>query len=85
MVRRQFPKAEVILNTSNLGFAAANNRALRLYAGRARYFLLLNPDTVVGPGTIDQILAYVDLNPEVGISGCKLVKPDGTLYWPCKR
>lgn len=85
MVRREFPQAEIISNTSNLGFAAANNQALRLYAGRARYFLLLNPDTVITRGAIDDLVAYIDGWPEAGIAGCKLVKPDGTLDWPCKR
>jgi len=85
MVGREFPQAEVISNTSNLGFAAANNQALRLYAGRARYFLLLNPDTVITPGAIEDLVAYIDGRPEAGIAGCKLVKPDGTLDWPCKR
>jgi len=85
MVRREFPKAEIILNTSNLGFAAANNQALRLYAGRARYYLLLNPDTVVSPGALDELVKFADEHPDAGIVGGKLVKPDGKLDWPCKR
>jgi len=85
MVRREFPRAEIISNTSNLGFAAANNQALRLYSGRARHFLLLNPDTLITRGAIDDLVAYMDRCPGAGIVGCKLVKPDGTLDWPCKR
>jgi hypothetical protein len=84
-VRREFPRVELIANTSNAGFARANNQALRLYAGKARYFLLLNPDTVVSPGAIHNAVRYMDERKDVGIAGCKLVLPDGTLDWPCKR
>ena len=43
MVTDQFPAVRVIRNESNVGFAAANNQALR--DSRGRYLLLLNPDT----------------------------------------
>ncbi len=85
MLRADFPQAEIISNSENVGFARANNQVLRQYAGRARYFLLLNPDTVIEPGAVDELVAYLDQRSDVGISGCKLVKPDGTLDWPCKR
>jgi GT2 family glycosyltransferase len=85
MVMREFPRAQIVCNTRNVGFARANNQTLQSYGSQARYFLLLNPDTLVAPGVIDELVSYMDRRPEVGISGCKLVKPDGTLDWPCKR
>ena len=85
MLRKDFPRVEIIRNGCNAGFARANNQVLRRYSGKARYFLLLNPDTVVASGAIDDVVAYMDEHPEAGVIGCKLTKPDGTLDWPCKR
>ena len=85
MVLRDFPGVEVVASPENLGFSCANNLALRRYQNSARYCLLLNPDTVVEPGALDRMCEFMDSHPDAGIAGCKLVKPDGVLDWPCKR
>ena len=43
MVRKDFPQVHLIANTENVGFARANNMALRQATGDI--LLLLNPDT----------------------------------------
>lgn len=85
MVRGQFPHVELIHNNENIGFARANNLALSRFQEQANYFLLLNPDTVVEPLTFRSMIDFMDKNPAAGVAGCKVVKPDGTLDWPCKR
>jgi hypothetical protein len=85
MVRREFPAADLIVSEKNLGFIGSNNFILKRYEGQARYYLLLNADTVVQPGALDALLKFADEHLEAGIVGGKLVKPDGTLDWPCKR
>jgi GT2 family glycosyltransferase len=85
MLRERFSDLEVISSLTNLGFARANNLVLRQYQDRARYFLLLNPDTVVAADTFRTMLEFMDSRPDAGIAGCKVVKPEGTLDWPCKR
>jgi GT2 family glycosyltransferase len=85
MVRERFPDVELIQSAENLGFARANNLALRSYHKRARFILLLNPDTIVAPDVFRVMLSFMEKHPETGIAGCKVVKPDGTLDWPCKR
>ncbi len=77
MVRKEFPDVILIANTTNNGFAPANNQALRI--ANARHYLLLNPDTVVLNGAIDKMVKYIDANPDVGIVTCKLLNTDGTL------
>ena len=65
----------------NGGFAYGNNRGIeRVLAdfGKPDYFLLLNPDTVVRPGGILPLLAFMQANPKVGIAGSLLEDPDGT-------
>jgi hypothetical protein len=83
MVRAKFPGVHLIENTENLGFARANNLALR--RARGEYLLLLNPDTVVQESTFHEMLRFLDARPDVGLAGCKILNPDGTFQLPCRR
>ena len=87
MVRREFPQVQLVASPRNLGFAAANNIALRAILaerrdGRAAEaeapVLLLNPDTEVCAGAIDGLAAYLASHPAVGVVGVQLLNPDGT-------
>jgi GT2 family glycosyltransferase len=75
MVAVQFPEARLTESESNRGFAAANNCAIR--RADSRYVLLLNPDTLVLPETIGQLVSFMDAHPGVGICGPKILFPDG--------
>ena len=75
MVKSEFPRANLIANNYNAGFARANNQALRLCSGQARYVLLLNPDMRVLPGTLEEMIKWMDGHPEAGAAGCHLVCP----------
>jgi len=77
MVAEEFPAVDLVRAPSNLGFAAANNVAIG--RARGRVFVLLNPDAVVNPDTIDTLTRYMDAHPGVGISGPTLVFPDGSF------
>lgn len=81
----KYPQAEWIRSEENLGFIRANNRVLRESWDQARYFLLLNADTVVEAGAFDVLVEFLDGHGEAGIAGGKVTRPDGTLDWPCKR
>lgn len=76
-VREQFPQVRLIVNAANVGFAVANNQAIRTSQGR--YILLLNSDTVALPGSIAALVRFLDQHPRVGIVGAQLVNGDGTL------
>jgi len=73
---------EVIKNVNN-GFAAGNNLGIKRASGR--YILLLNPDTKVAPDTFETMVSFMESRPDVGISGCKLLKADGNLDAACRR
>lgn len=75
MVRERFPQVELVSNNVNLGFTKANNQALALNA--SPYVLLLNPDTLVRPGALRQMLDFMRANPNVGLVGPRLVYGDG--------
>jgi O-antigen biosynthesis protein len=83
MVRRKYPQVKLIENKDNLGFAKANNQALKLAKGR--YILLLNPDTVLRADTIPAMIGFLDSHPEAGAAGCKVINPDGSLQLACRR
>lgn len=72
----------------NGGFAAGNNAAIRAARGAGMlppYVLLLNPDTIVRPGALAGLLAFMDAHPHVGIAGSRLEQPDGTPHYSAFR
>src|SRR5262245_29255542 len=75
-VREHFAEVRLIENRDNVGFARANNQALRV--ARGRYQMLLNSDTRVPPETLPGLVAFMDAHPEAGACGPRLVLPDGT-------
>lgn len=82
-IRELFPQVKLIENTENTGFAKANNQGMEVAEGR--YMLLLNSDTIIQQDTIQTMVAFMDYNPIIGASGCKIVLPDGSLDKACKR
>ena len=77
MVKREFPRAGLIENQENVGFARANNQAIRQSSGR--FILLLNSDTVVLSGALDKMVAFMKQHPAVSALGPMLLNPDGSL------
>lgn len=67
----------LIVNSENLGFAKANNQGIR--DARGELILLLNSDTLVKKGTIDNLLEFAKRTPKVGVVGSKLLNKDGSL------
>lgn len=83
LVSAKFPRVKLIENRDNVGYAKANNQAIRETIGR--YILLLNSDVEVSPDTFDKMIAFMDNDDTVGISGCKVLKPNGRLDLACRR
>jgi GT2 family glycosyltransferase len=75
-------KGDVTLLESarNLGFAGANNMAIRhiMEHGSAEYFLLLNPDTILRPGAVETLVRFLEEYPEAACVGPRLEDADGT-------
>jgi GT2 family glycosyltransferase len=76
VVRREYPWVNLIVNLENLGFAKANNQAIRRAQGE--YVLLLNPDTVVTQDTFRGVLAFMDEHPKAGSAGVMMCYEDGS-------
>lgn len=77
MVRAAYPQVTLLVNDANRGFAIANNQALR--RAKARYFLLLNSDTIVPSGALDALISAMDAHPEASVCGPLLLNADGSV------
>lgn len=72
----------------NGGFASGNNAVIRPALDSAQppdYVWLLNPDTVVRPGALQTLLAFLEQHPDVGIAGSRLEHLDGTPQYSAFR
>lgn len=76
LVRQQFPDIEWIQNETNLGFAAAFNRLFSLLD--ADWYLLLNSDIILPPGSVRAMLATAEQCQNLGLAGMALVRDDGS-------
>jgi GT2 family glycosyltransferase len=83
MLAERFPDVRFVQHSSNVGFAAGNNIGIRI--SRGRYVMIMNPDIIVHPGSIDALVDFMDANADVGVAGPKLFRPDGTLDNSCYR
>jgi GT2 family glycosyltransferase len=70
LLKRLLPGAEVIVNESNLGFAAGCNRAWPLV--ESRYWMLLNPDVEADAAGIERLVEWMDSHPNVGLASPRL-------------
>ena len=83
MVKEKFPQVKLIENQENVGFAKANNQAIRIASGE--YVLLLNPDTLVEEDTFEKCLRFMDDTPDCGGLGVKMVDGQGRFLPESKR
>ena len=77
IIKKEFPQVKLIANSENLGFAKANNQAIK--QARGKYILLLNPDMRVKEGTLKNMLKWMDKNSQARVAGCKLVGETGEI------
>lgn len=78
LVKSLFPDVRLIENRENIGFGKAHNQSFRLSTGR--YFLILNPDTVIFPEAIKVMVDFMDDHPEAGVSGPKIFWDEGLNF-----
>jgi GT2 family glycosyltransferase len=77
-LRARAGSARVLLVDGNIGFGRGCN--LGVAHSRGRWILLLNPDAIAHPGSIDAMLAFArDRDPASTIVGGRTLKPDGSL------
>lgn len=82
-ISEKFPEVNLFANKKNLGFSKANN--IGINQAKGKYILLINPDTLVSEDTFEKMIDFFDKNPQIGLAGCKILNPDGTLQLACRR
>jgi len=83
MLQQEYPAVQFIQNDENAGFTRPMNQALRVASGG--YLLQLNPDTLILPNALDQLVGFMESNIEVGICSPKVLNRDHTLQKSCRR
>jgi N-acetylglucosaminyl-diphospho-decaprenol L-rhamnosyltransferase len=82
-VRRADPETRVVETGANLGFGSAANRGVATTI--SPYLLIMNPDTVVEPGTVKALSEALDRDAGLAVVGPRMENPDGTLYPSVRR
>ena len=72
----RFPSVNIIRSQHNLGFARANNLAIR--QSESEYVLLINPDTFVGEQVVTQAIRFMDGHEKAGGLAAWMLKTDGS-------
>ena len=82
-LKQRYQDVKFIESNHNLGFARANNLAIR--QSRGKYVLLLNPDTIVAEDTIRNVISFMDAHEEAGGVGVKMLKCNGESALESRR
>jgi GT2 family glycosyltransferase len=83
MIKTDFPQVKLIANEANLGFAKANNQAIKQAQGE--YILLLNPDMRLPKDNFAKMISWFEANPQAAVAGCKLLDEQGNLINHVRR
>jgi GT2 family glycosyltransferase len=83
LVQTRFPQVRLLPQTENIGYTRGNN--IGLAAAQGRYLLLLNPDTEIIGDALNQMIAYLDAYPAVGIVGPHTLNSDSTTQSSRRR
>jgi GT2 family glycosyltransferase len=75
-------RCQIIYNSENFGFAAAQNQAIRMSGGD--WVLALNPDLLLLPGFIQALVEAGSISPKVGTVCGKLLTMTATFDLPDK-
>ncbi|MDF2883431.1 MAG: glycosyl transferase family 2 [Clostridiaceae bacterium] len=83
LITSEYPHVQWVQNKDNVGFAKANNQAMKISKGE--YIMLLNNDTVVLDKALDKLVQFLDKNPETAAVGPRILNADMSLQLSCRR
>jgi N-acetylglucosaminyl-diphospho-decaprenol L-rhamnosyltransferase len=83
MVKREFPSVKLLPLEHNSWFCAGNNQGIDVAGGE--YVLLLNPDTVPAPDSLNLMLDYLKTHYDYAGVTAQLRYPDGSIQLTCSR
>ena len=74
-----------VFNGQNLGYGSGHNVAMKVSVAEARFHLVLNPDVYFGSGVLEDLFDFGCSRPDIGLIMPKVLNPDGSLQYLCKR
>ena len=83
LIKRHFPLATLIKSGENVGFARGINELIQ--RSHSPYLVILNPDTLIEKGFVDDTIRFLENNPEVGILGPQILNADGTVQGSARK
>jgi GT2 family glycosyltransferase len=81
-VEQTFPGVLLLRNTSNTGFAKANNYGIQASSGE--YLCLINSDVEVREDCLTRLIDFLEAHPKVGMAGPHITGGDGNLQRSCR-
>jgi len=81
-IKKKFREVEVVINKKNLGFLKSSNKGLSISLKNCNpnYILLLNDDIeIIQKGWLMKMVKLGESDKKIGIIGCQLIYPDGSL------
>lgn len=78
MLKKDFPDVDVITNSDNLGPARAFNQGVAEAMKVSDLIIVMNSDVIALPGTIREMISFMEENPDVDGVSCPLFYPDMT-------
>lgn len=82
-LKPKFPWVNFLENAKNVGFAKANNLALKQCRGK--YVLFLNPDTLIAEDTLVRCFIFMEANARAGALGVRMIDGSGAFLPESKR
>lgn len=83
ILKKAYPKVILIKNKKNKGFGTANNQGIKISTGN--FILLLNPDTIIYPGAIREMLRFLNKERQVGMIGPEQLNSEGRIIFNFSR
>lgn len=78
-------KIEYVFNNTNVGFGSGHNIAIQRILELSKYHLVLNPDIYFSRGNLEKLYDFMENNNDVGLVMPKILYPDGSLQYLCKK
>ena len=78
-------RVEYLFNNKNLGFGKAHNIVIKKVIDKSKYHIVLNPDIWFEKGNLEKMYNYMEQHPEIGQLMPKILNPDGSIQYLCKR
>jgi GT2 family glycosyltransferase len=77
-------RVEYIHNPSNPGYGSSHNIAIKSYADKTKYHLILNPDIFYSNGVLEDILSFINNDESIGLLMPKVLYPNGEVQYLAK-